>query len=69
VLLTTINELAEAQGAEADNFRALPEVIKLLNAAQTYFTAGTQTRPESELLTYVQSSRVSGGSKLTNIIR
>lgn len=69
VLLTTVNELAESQGAEADDFRALPEVIKLLNTAQTYYTAGTQTRPESELLTYVQSSRVAGGSKLANIIR
>lgn len=69
VLLTTINELAEGQGAGADDFRALPEVIKLLNTAQTYFTAGTQTRPEAELLTYVQSTRVAGGSKLANIIR
>ncbi len=69
ILLTTINELAEAQGAEADNFRAQPEVQKLMNTAQTYYTAGTQTRPESELLTYVQSTRAAGGSKLKNIIR
>lgn len=68
VLLTTINELAEAQGADADTFRAQPQVQKLLNTAQTYYTAGTQTRPESELLTYVQTTRAAGGLKLKNII-
>ncbi len=66
--LTTINELAQAQGAEADNFRANPEVQKLAGIAQTYFTAGTQTRPESELNVYQQSTRAAGGAKLKNII-
>lgn len=66
--LTTINELAQARGAEADNFRANPEVQKLAGIAQTYFTAGTQTRPESELNVYMQSTRASGGTKLKNII-
>ncbi len=66
--LTTINELAQAQGAEADNFRANPEVQKLAGLAQTYFNAGTQTRPESELNVYMQSTRAAGGTKLKNII-
>lgn len=66
--LTTINELAQARGAEADNFRANPEVQKLAGIAQTYFTAGTQTRPESELNVYMQSTRAAGGAKLKNIL-
>ena len=69
MFLTTVNELAEAQGAEADNFRAQPAVQKLLNTAQTYYLAGAQTNPETELLNYMKSTRASGGSKLGNIIR
>ena len=66
--LTTINELAQAQGAGADNFRANPEVQKLTGLAQTYFNAGTQTRPESELNVYMQSTRAAGGTKLKTMI-
>ena len=68
LFLTTVNELAQARGAEADNFRAQPAVQKLVATAQTYFNAGTQTRPESELNVYMQSSRAAGGTKLKNII-
>lgn len=67
VILTTVNELAQAQGPDADTFRAQPQVQKLVNAAQTYFSAGTQTRPESELQTYVKTSAL-GSGKLGNII-
>ncbi len=66
--LTTINELAQSRGADADTFRANPEVQKLTGLAQTYFNAGTQSRPESELNVYMQSTRAAGGVKLKNII-
>lgn len=66
VMLTTINELAQTR-PDPDAFRAQPMVQKLIETAQTYHTAGTQTRPESELLTYVQTTRVSG-SKLGGLI-
>jgi hypothetical protein len=69
VILTTVNELAEARGPDADNFRAQPEVQKLVNVAQTYFNTGTQTRPETELQTYMQSSAKMGGTKLTDIFK
>jgi hypothetical protein len=66
--LTTLNELAQSQGANADTFRALPEVQKLSAIAQTYFNAGTQSRPESELSVYMQTTRAAGGAKLKNIL-
>lgn len=68
VILTAVNEMAQARGAEADNFRAQPQVQKLVNAAQTYFVSGTQIRAESELQTYVKTTTV-GTGKLGNIIK
>jgi hypothetical protein len=68
VILTAVNEMAQARGADADAFRAQPQVQKLVNVAQTYFNAGTQTRAESELQTYVKTSTV-GAGKLGNIIK
>lgn len=67
-LLNEVNDLAVAQGANADTFRATAPVQQLVGAATTYFNAGTQTRPESELMTYVQSSAAVGGTKLGKII-
>lgn len=69
VILTAVNELAQAQGAGADTFRAQPEVRQLVGLSEAYFNAGTQTRPESELQTYVRSSAVTGGNKLGSILR
>ncbi len=67
-LLNEINDLSVSQGANADDFRAKPEVQQLVGVATTYFNAGTQSRPESELMTYMQSSTAVGGRKLGNIL-
>jgi hypothetical protein len=68
VILTAVNDMAQARGPDADTFRAQPQVQKLVNAAQTYFNAGTQTRAESELQTYVKTTTI-GAGKLGNIIQ
>jgi predicted lipid carrier protein YhbT len=67
VLLNTVNELAVAQGADADTFLNEPSVQKLTGVARQYADAGTQTKAEGELLTYQKSTSV-GGSKLGLII-
>jgi hypothetical protein len=69
VLLTEINTLAQAQGAEADAFRAQPAVQQLTLVAQQYSTSGTQVRPESELQTYARTTTVSGGIKLGRLLK
>jgi hypothetical protein len=68
VILTAINEMAVAKGAEADTFLANPAVMQLAGVARQYSEAGSQTRPESELQTYVRTSSTTGG-KLTGLIR
>jgi len=67
LLLNTVNELAVAQGPDADVFLNEPAVQKLTGVARQYADAGTQTKAESELLTYQKSTSVSG-SKFGNIL-
>ena len=63
MLLNVVNELAVAQGADADTFLNEASVKKLTGVAQQYADAGAQTRAEGELLTYQKSTSV-GGAKL-----
>jgi len=60
VLLGEVNNLAVAAGPGADDFRAAAPVQALLTTAQTFAEAGTQTRPENELQTYLRTTRVAG---------
>jgi len=68
LILSTVNDLAVAQGANADAFMAKPEVKALTDSARQYTDTGVQTKPESELKTYERTTTVSGG-KLTNVVR
>jgi hypothetical protein len=68
VLLTQVNELAVAKGAEADTFLAKPAVQTLQQTARSYFDAGTQVRPEAELNTYKRTTTVAGGTKFGKLI-
>jgi hypothetical protein len=61
LVLTTINQLAVAQGANADAFLARPDVQKLSGVAQQYTSAGTQIQADSELLTYQRTTAAAGG--------
>jgi hypothetical protein len=61
VILSAINEIAVAKGAEGDAFLANPAVTQLAGVAQQYSQAGSQTRPESELQTYVRTTTTIGG--------
>jgi hypothetical protein len=63
LLQTEINQLAIAQGPNADAFLADPKVKALSAMAQQYSAAGTQIRPESELNTYQRTTTVAGGKK------
>ena len=69
VLLNAINDMAISKGAEADQFLADSSVQELTNVARQYTETGTQTRPESELLTYQRTTTVTGGKKLTRAIK
>ncbi len=64
VILNVVNELAVAQGAGADEFLARTEVQNLQGIAMHYSQSGTQTRPESELITYQRTTTAAGGRKL-----
>jgi len=64
VFLSEVNEIAVAAGPAADDFRAKPAVQTLVNTARNYQDAGTQTRPESELGTYLRTAQLSGGQFL-----
>ena len=68
VFLSEVNDIAVAAGAEADDFRAQPAVQALVNTARNYQDAGTQTKPEAELGTYLRSAQFSGGQFL-NVVR
>ena len=68
LLLNTINELAVAQGAGADQFLGNSQVQQLSAMAGQYSEAGTQTRPESELMTYQRTTTAADG-KFINIMR
>ena len=69
VMLSDINELAVAAGAGADDFLANAPVQALLSTARSYQEAGTQIKPETELQTYIRTSRVTGGQFLNVVGR
>jgi hypothetical protein len=60
VLLNAVNDIATARGAEAETFLNNEAVQKLRGAAQQYADAGTQTKPEAELQTYMRTTTTSG---------
>lgn len=64
IVLGEVNEIAQAAGPAADDFRAKPEVQALVGAAQNYQQTGTLVKPEAELQTYLRTSRVSGNQFL-----
>ncbi len=68
VLLNDINTLAQAQGPEADTFLDNPAVKELSGVASQLARAGTQTKPETELLTYQRTSTAITGSKFGRTI-
>ena len=61
VLLNAVNDIATARGAEAETFLNSAAVQKLRGSAQQYADAGTQTKPEAELQTYMRTTTTSGG--------
>jgi hypothetical protein len=67
LLLNSVNQIAVAQGANADTFLANPSVQALTGMARSYADAGVQTRPEAELTTY-QATTAAGGRKLGTIL-
>jgi len=67
VFLSEVNDIAVAAGAGGDDFRAQPAVQALVNTARNYQDAGTQTKPEAELGTYLRTAQLSGGQFL-NIV-
>ena len=65
VLLQEVNELAVAQGTNADAFLASPAVRQVMEIATHFSATGTQNRAEEELLTYQRTTTAAGGeSKL-----
>ena len=62
-VLTGIHELATQQSDGGTAFLSDPQVKEVLAMAGTYLDAGVQTRSESELQTYRQST-ATGGPKL-----
>jgi hypothetical protein len=64
LLLNTVNQIAVAQGANADTFLANAQVKAVTAIARSYADAGVQTRPEAELVTYQQTTTAVGGRKL-----
>ena len=68
LLQTEINNLAVAQGANAETFLGTPAVQALQGTARSYVEAGVQTRPEAELLTYQRTTTAAGGVKLGRIL-
>lgn len=69
VLLQEVNELAQAQGDEADTFLAQTEVKNVLAAATHFSQAGGQTSPEEELGTYRRTTSAVSGSKFNFALR
>jgi len=69
VLLQEVNELAQAQGEEAEIFLARTEVRNVLQAATHFSQAGGQTSPEEELGTYQRTTASMPGSKFNFALR
>ncbi len=63
VLLREVNDLAVAQGDNADTFLAGPAVKAVLGTATQFSQAGGQTSAEEELGTYQRTGAMLGGSK------
>lgn len=66
-ILTAVNDVAAARGADGQHYLELPEVRSLAAMATQYLEAGTQTKPEAELQTYARST-TTAGPKLGAII-
>jgi hypothetical protein len=62
--LSTVNDLAEKSGPDADKFVSNTSVAALAASARSYVDAGTQVKAESELQTYKRSAAASGGRSL-----
>jgi hypothetical protein len=65
-LLNELQDIAAKQ-PDADQFLARPDVKQLQQVARQYTEAGTQTRPESELMTYTRTTAATG-AKLRPLI-
>jgi hypothetical protein len=68
LVLNTVNEIAVAQGANADVFLQNPTVQTVQGMARSYSDAGVQTKPEAELLTYQATTTAARGRKLSKIV-
>jgi hypothetical protein len=68
LLLNTVNEIAVAQGANADTFLQNPTVQTVQSMARSYSEAGVQTKAEAELLTYQATTTAARGRKLGSIL-
>lgn len=64
LLLSQVNEIAVAKGADADTFLANPAVQTLNTMARQYSESGVQTSAGAELLTYQRTTTATGGTKL-----
>lgn len=60
VIASEVNNMAQAQGANADAFKAKPEVQTLAGVAQQFSDAGVQSKPEAELAIFKRTSSISG---------
>ena len=63
-ILNGLNEMAISMGDEADDFLGRSDTKRLGGMAETYFTAGSQTRAEDELRMYGRTTAASGGGKV-----
>ena len=68
LLLNSINQIAVAQGGNADTFLSNDKVKAVQSMARSYADAGVQTRPEAELVTYQATTTAVGGRKLGTIL-
>jgi hypothetical protein len=68
LLLNSINQIAVAQGGNADIFLNNDKVKAVQSMARSYASAGVQTRPEAELITYQATTTAAGGRKLGTIL-
>jgi hypothetical protein len=69
LLLTQVNDIAIAKGADADSFLANPAVQTLNSMARQYSESGVQTSAGAELLTYQRTTTATGGTKLRTAVR
>lgn len=67
LLLNSVNQIAVAQGTNADTFLNNDKVKTVTAVARSYADAGVQTRAEAELITYQATTTAAGGRKLRTI--